>query len=43
MNAVDFEWPKALRAVKAAAEDGSIEPRNPGTRLPTNGREKSAS
>lgn len=27
MNAVDFEWPKALRALKAAAEDGTLEPR----------------
>ena len=28
MNAAGFEWPKALRALKAAAEEGSLEARN---------------
>lgn len=27
MSAVDFEWPRALRALKAAAEDGTLEAR----------------
>jgi hypothetical protein len=27
VNALDFEWPKALRALVAAAESGTLEPR----------------